>query len=148
MAGTLTNAGTVFHSDFYVVAATVLPVLYIALVLPGGALSSMTTTLRGQYVALPPTKSFVRKNFVAFSLLVAAVHVAFLVGEEQALEALATWRADSVRHGFVLWCALVLVVSVAVLGTQHAVTSFISPQEESSAKAAERNGENENASGS
>jgi hypothetical protein len=98
------------NADFYVTAATVIPVIFLGLVLQGGLwvwLSKRIKTLSGQQTRLGAAISFLQ--FFALAILVANT-----VAEIVALHALQTGHSSATASGTVFWSAVFLLILLAI----------------------------------
>jgi|SRR5579863_3144574 len=98
------------NADFYVTAATVIPVIFLGLVLQGGMwawLSRRIKTLSGQ-----PTRLGIAVSLL--QLFALAVLVANTVAEIVALHALQTSHSSATASGTVFWSTVFLLILLAI----------------------------------
>jgi hypothetical protein len=108
--------GKNFPTDFYVTCATVIPVLFLALVVQGGTYEAMLRTARRAAQTLPRRN----RDYAAAELLPATAYLTFIAGvggETLALFVLYRGSGDLATQEIVLITTLILlVVAVAVPG--------------------------------
>jgi hypothetical protein len=102
-------AHAAFNANFYVVAATVHPVLFLALVIPGGPLQRQLSVARSTPPRLRPTATFLSGS------LIVLFTAAFAVGEYVSILALDSQHAPSAAHVVALSTLLVMVLETAAL---------------------------------
>lgn len=98
------------NANFYVTAATVIPVIFLGLVLQGGLwawLSRKIKTLSGQPTRLGAAVSF-------FQFFALAILVANTIAEIVALHALQTGHSSATASGTVFWSAVFLIILLAI----------------------------------
>ncbi len=101
-----------FPTDFYVTCATVIPVLFLALVLQGGGYEAMLRAARSSAQRLPKRQ----RDYAAAVWLPTVAWIALIVGvlgEADALGGLYSGRASSTDKRFILIAALILLLIVA-----------------------------------
>ena len=106
-----------FNADFYVVAATIIPVLYLALTLQGQTFEQILSLYQAAWKSNPPRgwRRWQTASLVAVLPLGGmAILATGVVGELQAIGALYQRQADSDTEGFVLITLFVLLTSVLI----------------------------------
>jgi hypothetical protein len=126
-------AATTFNSDLYMVAATVIPVLFVALVLPNGVLARYAVWAKKQRSnqlrrvtqggALPARRLWgVYRIYDFLTLPVTLFRLFFVMGEISAVLALDHRHATRTEHRLVM-ASLIVMPIIAVLSA-IAATSF------------------------
>ncbi len=107
-----------FNADFYVVAATIIPVFYLALSLQGSTLTNTLARWRRAYEDFTQESSQDRQRSVQgmlVSLLTSGIIIGSMIAEYMAILALYDRSDDGITGPFVLWSLLGLLI-VAVGG--------------------------------
>jgi hypothetical protein len=114
----VTSAAKTFPSDFYVTAATVIPVLFLAVAVQGPAYENMITTairMTRPYVTAKVTlRSFARAVAGAAIIALAVILIMTVQGEIVALSALMTESATRADQNNVYTSVLTLLIAVIV----------------------------------
>ena len=103
-----------FPSDFYVTCATVIPVLFLALIVQGGTYEAMLKTSRHAAQTFPKRQ----RDYAATELFPAAAWLtvaAVVIGEAASLIALYNRAEDSGGRIVVLICVPILLFAVTAL---------------------------------
>jgi hypothetical protein len=129
-----------FNSDFYVAAATVIPILFIALLLPGGVMHRYAIWAKKWYIRRFPAEFLERSNPFRWSslkvtfkasgmtyglqYLLLPVVVTLIFGsfsEACAMLALANQHATHTEHQWVLWA----VVSLPFIAAASSILALV-----------------------
>jgi formate hydrogenlyase subunit 3/multisubunit Na+/H+ antiporter MnhD subunit len=123
-----------FNSDFYVTAATIIPVLYLALTLQSPAFDMILTWWKKFLVQESGTFRRANKRFwVACFIVVAGVSVLInsLFGEIYTIQALYN-RSNTGKASFILVSVIILTIAVIGVTCWRIIATFYNATRESS----------------
>ena len=118
-------AGPKFNSDLYVVSATVIPVFFVALMMPGGTVRQSVVRIRNRHREAR-NDAWVRfkagLGYLVFVVGSIFLYLLFVVGEVEALTALDNERATDLQHLVVLVAVELMTLVTAVSAVLHVLS--------------------------
>jgi len=132
-----------FNADFYVTAATVIPILYLALTLQGRTYEDIVNAVFGKirrnYIAQAGVRSYIWLILaVILSLAAVAIVVFGITGEWEAILALYNHYSTPGGASWVLFASIILMIAVGIGPIIRFWRPIVSPTEDIAKEAGQR----------